>query len=70
MRGYYPQADPNGATVDRWVGRTVSFNGSERVAKVLRAYWQGYGQPVQLSVSENGGEPFLTDSEYVTIVKD
>lgn len=69
MRGYYPRINPNKDTAEVWEGKTVAFNGSERTAKVLRAYWQGPGKAVQLRVSENGGEPFLTDSEHVTIVK-
>ena len=70
MRGYYPRFDPNGYESAKWEGRTVAFNGSERTATVLRAYWQGPGKAVQLYVSENGSEPFLTDSEHVTIVKE
>ena len=70
MRGYFPQGGPNDFVRDKWVGKTVAYNGSDRTAEVLRAYWQGPGQPVQLSVSEDGGEPFLTDSEHATIVRD
>lgn len=61
--------NPNADAADKWVGQTVSFNGSDRAAEVLTAYWQGPGQAVQLRVSENGGEPFLTDSEHVVIVR-
>lgn len=69
MRGYYQRFSPNDFESDKWEGKTVSFNGSDRTAKVLRAYWQGVCEPVQLRVSENGGEPFLTDSEHVVLVR-
>lgn len=69
MLGYVSTPDPNRYTAEKWEGQIVAFNGSERRATVLRAYWQGYGKPVELRVAENGGEPFLTDSEHVTIVR-
>lgn len=69
MRGYYQVPSPNAFTQEKWVGKTVSFNGSERVAEVTAAYWQGPGKAVQLYVSENGSEPFLTDSEHVVLVR-
>lgn len=77
MRGYYPQANPNEYTTAKWVGKTVAFNGSERRATVLAAYWQGPGKAVQLRVVELGpGELYVeedvevTDSEHVTIVRE
>lgn len=70
MLGYLRRQSPNDFTRDKWVGKTVSFNGSERVATVTAAYWQGPGKAVQLYVSENGGEPFLTDSEHVVLSRE
>jgi hypothetical protein len=62
--------DPNSNVSRTWEGKRVAFNGSERTATVVRAYWQGVGKAVQLYVSEDGREPFLTDSEHVTIIRE
>ena len=64
--------DPNSDVSRTWEGQRVAFNGSERVATVVRAYWQGFGKAVQLYVSETGSasDSYLTDSEHVTIVKE
>jgi hypothetical protein len=74
MRGnlIFYRPDPNSNVSKTWEGRRVAFNGSERVALVERAYWQGPGKPVQLYVTETGraSDAFLTDSEHVTIVKE
>jgi hypothetical protein len=74
MRGnlIFYRPDPNSNVSQTWEGRRVSFNGSDRTATVVRAYWQGVGKGVQLYVSETGraSDAFLTDSEHVTIVKE
>lgn len=72
MRGNYDfyRPNPNEHTQTTWVGKRVAFNGSDRTAEVVRAYWQGPGKAVELIVSENGATPFFTDSEHVTLVKE
>lgn len=62
--------NPNADVADKYVGRIVRLNGSERRAEVLSAYWQGPGQPTQLRVSENGSEPFIVDTETWGLVRD
>jgi hypothetical protein len=69
MLGRIRTSNPNAEVSEKWEGQTVSFNGSHRLAEVVAAYWQGPGQAVQLRVSENGGESFLTDSEHVVIAR-
>lgn len=69
MLGRVRTSNPHAEVTEKWQGKTVSFNGSGRLAKVVAAYWQGPGQAVQLRVSEDGGEPFLTDSEHVVIAR-
>jgi len=58
---------------EKWVGKRVNRNGTTEYGTVLRAYQQGAGQPVKLSVDwdvQTLGTSALTDSEYVTIVKE
>lgn len=73
MRGYYPQPDLNSTVQATWVGKRVNRNGTAEYGTVLRAYWQGVGQPVRLSVDwdeQTLATRALTDSERVTIIKE
>jgi hypothetical protein len=57
---------------EKWVGKRVNRNGTNDYGTVLRAYWQGPGEPVKLSVAwdvQTLALGSLTDSEHVTIVK-
>jgi len=62
--------NPNADAADKWLGQKVSFNGSEKVATVTAACWQGPGKATQLRVTVHGSEVSeLTDSEHVVIVR-
>jgi hypothetical protein len=70
MRGYLAQPDSNRYTADKWEGKLVAENGTTRKGIVVRAFWQGNNEPVQLYVvfgDEDGTE--LIDTEHVTMVK-
>lgn len=72
MQGYVSVPDPNRYTTDKWVGKRVNRNGTAEYGTVLRAYWQGPGEPVKLSVDwdeQTLATGALTDSEHVTIVR-
>jgi hypothetical protein len=76
MQGYTsrsPYYNVTSRTESTWVGRRVNYNGTSHHGTVLRAFWQGRGKAVALSV-EWDGNPLvlsnLTDSEHVTIVKE
>lgn len=73
MLGYVSTPNPNRYTADKWVGKRVNRNGTAEYGTVLRAYWQGFGEPVKLSVEwdeQTLATAALTDSEHVTIVRE
>lgn len=71
MLGYVSTPDPNRYTAEKWEGKRVNRNGTEENGTVRRAYWQGPGEPVAVTVvyDDAPGVEILTDSEHVTLVR-
>lgn len=64
MLGRVRTYNPNAETSEKYVGKTVALNGSDRTATVLRAYWQGPGKPIELYLSEDTPADGVADAEF------
>lgn len=73
MQGINRVGNPNELAANVWRGKRVNYNGTDQYGTVLRAFWQGPGKAIKLSVDWDVQTLWLgalTDSEHVTIVRE